>query len=215
VNLLRRELVDGVVVDVGGGSAEGWLAAERARDFPTIPFFAALPLWAADGGSASRCSEFELADLLVEGADDPALREIVSPSLFTVRFARALAKPPAELCLQSRLQLQAWEGIVSRGGRPLRTEELAGELKLTREHLSRSFADGGAPTLKRTIDLVRIMAAAELLKNPGHDVGAVASVLGFASSSHLSTTARRVAKIRPTSLARLRGIDLIRRFVAE
>src|SRR5690606_39338533 len=68
-----------------------------------------------------------------------------------------------------------------------------------------------APTLKRTIDLVRIMAAAELLKNPGHDVGAVASVLGFASSSHLSTTARRVAKIRPTSLARLRGIDLIRR----
>lgn len=209
---LRRELVDGVVVDVGSGSAEAWRAAESARDFPAHPFFAAMPLWATDGAAAARSASSEMADLLVEGPDDSAIRALVAPSLFSVRFAAALAEPPEVLRLESSLQLDAWQVIVRRAGRPLRTDEVASELKVTREHLSRRFSERGAPTLKRTIDLVRVLAAAELLKNPGHDVGAVASVLGFASSSHLSTTARRVADVRPLSLSRLRGVDLMHRF---
>lgn len=211
-NVLRAELVDGVIVDLGGASSEGLSAMECARDFPAHPFFAAMPLWPADAATAARCVAMEAADLLVEGADDPAVREIVSPSLFSTRFARALADPPPQLRLESQLQWDAWQGIVRRAGRPLRTEALAQELKVTREHLSRRFSENGAPTLKRVIDLVRVLAAAELLKNPGHDVGAVASALGFASSSHLSTTSRRVADVRPSSLSRLRGVDLIGRF---
>lgn len=213
VGLLRSELVDGVVVDVGSGGPDGWRAAERARDFPALPFFAALPLRATDGPAIARCAALELADVLVEGADDDVVRGLVMPSLFSTRFAAALAAPPPALRLESPLQRDAWRAIVARGGRPVQTAELAAELGVTREHLSRRFSEGGAPTLKRTIDLVRVLAAAELLKNPGHDVGAVAAVLGFASSSHLSTTARRVAGVRPSSLARLRGVDLVGRFL--
>jgi AraC-like DNA-binding protein len=59
---------------------------------------------------------------------------------------------------------------------------------------------------------VRLLAAAELAKNPGYDVADVAAVLGFASPSHLSTAARRITGARPVSLARLRAVDLVRRF---
>jgi AraC-like DNA-binding protein len=95
----------------------------------------------------------------------------------------------------------------------VRTSTLAQFLKVTREHLSRSFAAGGAPNLKRIIDLVRIVAAAELAKNPGYDLRDVAAILEFASSSHLSSTAMRVIGTKPTSLARLRTVDLVDRFV--
>jgi hypothetical protein len=41
----------------------------------------------------------------------------------------------------------------------------------------------------------------------------VARVLEYASSSHLSTTSQRIAGTKPASLARLRAVDLIDRFV--
>ena len=94
----------------------------------------------------------------------------------------------------------------------MRTSVLAEVLSVTREHLSRSFSAAGAPNLKRVIDLVRLVAAAELSKNPGYDVRDVAQVLGFASSSHLSSTAQRVVGTRPAALARLRTVDLFERF---
>ena len=48
---------------------------------------------------------------------------------------------------------------------------------------------------------------------PGYDVADVARVLEYASSSHLSTTSQRIAGTRPASLARLRAVDLIERFL--
>ena len=89
---------------------------------------------------------------------------------------------------------------------------LAKHLGVTREHLSRTFAAEGAPNLKRVIDLVRLLAAAELAKNPGYDIRDVARVLGFASSSHLAVAAGRISGTRPASLTRLRTVDLIERF---
>jgi AraC-like DNA-binding protein len=90
--------------------------------------------------------------------------------------------------------------------------DFADALGVTREHLSRTFAADGAPNLKRVIDLVRLIAAAELAKNPGYDVRDVASVLDFASSSHLSSTAQRIVGTKPASLSRLRAVDLVDRF---
>jgi transcriptional regulator GlxA family with amidase domain len=92
------------------------------------------------------------------------------------------------------------------------TKELATALGVTREHLSRNFAQGKGANLKRVIDLVRLLSAAELSKNPGYDVRDVATVLGFASSSHLAVTTQRIASTRPASLSGLRAIDLIERF---
>ena len=59
----------------------------------------------------------------------------------------------------------------------------------SREHLSRQFAAGGAPNLKRVIDLTRVACAAQLLANPGYTIPIVVRLLHFASSSHLSGTA--------------------------
>jgi AraC-like DNA-binding protein len=131
---------------------------------------------------------------------------------FSTRFAKALDKSPPALKLDTPLQQAAWRFIVSHAGRPVRTSALASVLHVTREHLSRSFAAGGSPNLKRIIDLVRIVAAAELAKNPGYDLRDVATILDFASSSHRSSTAMRVAGTKPTSLARLRTVDLVERF---
>ena len=59
---------------------------------------------------------------------------------------------------------------------------------------------------------LRQMAAAELAKNSGYDLADVAVILGFASPSHLASTAQRVAGIRAASLTRLRTQDLLVRF---
>jgi AraC-like DNA-binding protein len=209
---LRASLVDAVVVDLCAGGDEAWTVAAMARELPSIPFFALVAPRLADASVVGRCAALDMADTLVEGIDDSALRELVVPQAFTTRFAAALWDAHAALGLDGPLQQRAWEIVVSAGGRPVRTDAIAEALVVTREHLSRSFAAEGAPNLKRVIDLVRLMAAAELAKNPGYDLTDVAAVLGFASPSHLANTAERVAGIRAASLTRLRARDLVLRF---
>lgn len=209
---LRTSLVDAVIVDLGAGGDDVWAVAALARQLPSIPFFALVTPRLADAALLGRSAALEVTDLLIEGVDDTALRELVVPHTFTARFAAALRGAHAPLGLDAPLQQRAWEYVVSAGGRPVRTDAIAQSLEVTREHLSRSFAASGAPNLKRVIDLVRLIAAAELAKNPGYDLADVAMVLGFASPSHLANTAQRVAGIRAASLARLRTRDLLTRF---
>jgi AraC-like DNA-binding protein len=209
----RANLVDAAVVDLGGAQDETWRVASRAREYPSVPFFGLIALRTAEGPALAQCATLEFTDVLVDGIDDAAARELVQNASFSARFARALDDPPKMLALDAPLQLAAWRFIVSHAGRPVRTSTLAQFLNVTREHLSRSFAAGGSPNLKRIIDLVRIVAAAELAKNPGYDLRDVANILGFASSSHLSSTAMRVIGTKPASLTRLRTVDLVDRFV--
>ncbi len=207
----RGALVDLALVDVA--AEDPWPVAELAREFPSIAFIAVTPGRANDAPAVERCLALDFADVLVEGIDDVAVEPLLEPLGFGARFAAALADPPEALALSQPLQRDAWRHIVAHAGLPVRTELLAALLGVTREHLSRTFAGGGAPNLKRIMDLVRLIAAAELAKNPGFDVGDVARVLSFASSSHLSTAAQRIVGVRPASLARLRTVDLIERFV--
>ena len=167
----RTHLVDAAVVDVGGAQEETWRVASRAREYPSVPFFGVAPLRAAEGPTLAQCASYEFADVLVDGVDDGAARDIVGQLSYSARFARALNDPPRVLKLESQLQRTAWRFIVSHAGRPVRTSALAEELRVTREHLSRSFAAAGGPNLKRIIDLVRIVAAAELAKNPDTTCG--------------------------------------------
>jgi AraC-like DNA-binding protein len=212
ITTLRSELTDAVLIDVGSSGADTDRAISLAREFPSLPFIGMAPLRGSDGPALAACAMHEFADVLVEGVDDSVFRSILAPLLFSARFASALRDPPGSLGLSTPLQQEAWRQIVARGGRTVRTSELARSIGVTREHLSRSFASAGAPNLKRVIDLVRLLAAAELAKNPGYDVRDVARVLDFASASHLSSTAQRVVGTKPASLARLRAIDLIERF---
>jgi AraC-like DNA-binding protein len=208
----REELIDAAIVDLGSAQEENWRAAALAREYPSVPFFALTTLRAADGPVLAQCASLEFADVLLEDVDEEAMRELVLRQAYSTRFTRALSHPPKSLTLNTELQLGAWQYVVGHAGRPVRTAALADALGVTREHLSRTFSAEGAPNLKRIIDLVRLIGAAELAKNPGYDVRDVARVLGFASSSHLSSTALRIAATRPASLARLRTVDLIERF---
>jgi AraC-like DNA-binding protein len=208
----RTALVDAAIVDVAPGTDECWRAAALAREFPSVPFFGLVSPRVADAPAIARCAALEFTDVLVESIDEPAIRELVVTQSFSARFCRALSEPPEALALDSELQRIVWRCIVVQGGRPVRTAALAQLLAVTREHLSRSFARDGGPNLKRVIDLVRLIAAAELAKNPGYDVRDIAQVLDFASSSHLSSTSQRIVGTRPASLARLRTVDLIERF---
>jgi AraC-like DNA-binding protein len=212
VDALRTSLVDAVVVDIGAAQEETWKVSSLAGEHPTTAFFAVTPLRVGDAAALSDCAQRDFAGMLLEGVDDGATRAIISRAAFSSRFARALREPPPSLALGTPLQRRVWELVVAHAGRPVRTSALAEEVGVTREHLSRSFAADGSPNLKRVIDLVRIIAAAELAKNPGLDLRDVSAVLGFASPSHLSTTAMRIAGTKPASLTRLRTIDILERF---
>src|SRR6266851_3709560 len=100
-----------------------------------------------------------------------------------------------------------------RFGSPTTTADLAAALGVTREHLSREFAAGGAPNLKRVIDLARVACAADLLGNPGYTVRAVVRILGLASPSHLAGAARRVAGVSPVELRALGAGGVLARFI--
>lgn len=228
---LRRVLVDAVLVDVGSGASQAvsgietmmgagvsgptddtWRIAALAHEFPSAPFFGMSPMRPTDAPAIARCASLEFSDVLGEGIDESVAREMVSARTFSSRFVAALAEPPASLGLKSGMQRSTWRSILLSAGRPVRTSMLASEVGVSREHLSRHFSAPGAPNLKRVIDLVRMIAAAELAKNPGLDIRDVARILGFASSSHLAVTAQRVLGTRPVSLSRLRTVDLIDRF---
>jgi len=210
--VFRRVLVDAAIIDLGTPDEDTWKAASFAAEFPSAPFFAIMPLRASDTPAAARSTGLGFIDLIVEGIDENAARDLVHPHAFSTRFRQALGEPPQTLGLTTPLQRAAWDVIVAHSGRPVTTKELAATVGLSREHLSRNFAKPGAPNLKRVIDLVRLIAAAELAKNPGHDIRDIARILDFASSSHLAVTAQRIFGTRPASLARLRTTDLIDRF---
>lgn len=228
-SVLRRTLVDAVLVDIGsvtpGAStvADGlstsmspddtWKIAALAHEFPSSPFFGITPLRPTDTPAIARSVSLEFCDIVAEGVDDAVAKDIVAPRTFSARFMAALAEPPASLGLKTPMQRSTWTSILAGAGRPVRTASLASEVGVSREHLSRHFSTPGSPNLKRVIDLVRMISAAELAKNPGLDIRDVAKILSFASSSHLAVTAQRVLGTRPASLSRLRTVDLIERFV--
>lgn len=210
----RRQLVDAALVDLGATNGIED-ATGLALEYPSVAFVGITSFRPSDGPAVARCAELDFADVLVEGVDHGIARGLVNTRGYSGRFASALQDPPESLSLSSPLHLVTWRLLIAQAGRPIRTSTLASSLGLTREHLSRSFATGGAPTLKRLIDLVRLLSAAELAKNPGYDVADVARVLDFSSSAHLSLTAQRLIGRRATSLAAMRGVDVIERFARE
>lgn len=232
--VFRTILVDAALIDIGspaaatsaGGETTGvtpfasyastaddsWKISSLAHEFPSAPFFGITPMRATDAPAIARAAALEFADILVDGIDEAIARDLVGPRTFSTRFSAALSEPPPSLGIKSEMQLATWRGIIASAGRPVRTAALAKAVGVSREHLSRHFSAPGSPNLKRVIDLVRMIGAAELAKNPGLDLRDVARVLGFASSSHLAVTAQRVLGTRPASLSRLRTVDLIERF---
>ena len=166
-----------------------------------------------DGELLVRCHREGIASVAVLGVDDPVVGERVMRVALSRRRRAALAHAPAMLSLVEPLQMAVWDHVITTADRPLRTETLAQAFDVSREHLSRQFAAGGAPNLKRVVDLGRIVCAAQLLENPGYGPGEVAFLLGFSSSSHLSRTAQRVADTNAGRLGHLSADEILGRFV--
>lgn len=206
--ILAQELVDAVLVDVLDRTADEAFAL--AAEFPRIPFFAFSSFRPDHGVLLARCRRAGLRDVLVDGVDRPAAAEIVSRLSASSERRRVLADAPRRLHLTEAIQQRAWEEILLRAGTPTSTSDIAHALGHTREHLSREFGAGGAPNLKRVIDLARAACAADLLGNPGYAVRDVERVLHYSSPSHFAGAARRIAGTTPAGLAALgpRGVFL-------
>lgn len=206
--LLAVELVDAVVVDLVRLDPDAVFALAGA--FPRVPVFALSAFRPDDGVLIHRSRRQGLRDVLVESVDRPVAAEMIGARSASRERLRVLADAPRVLRLTESIQRRAFFEVMARAGRPTRTTDIARALGRTREHLSREFAAGGAPNLKRVIDLARAICAADLLGNPGYAVSDVARVLRFSSPSHFAEAARRIAGSTPAGLAALgpRGVFL-------
>lgn len=211
--VLEDRVTDAVVV--GLRAMELLDLAPLLARFPTIPLLIygairpdhALPLLALREAGA--------AGVLVEGVDDPVVGTLLHRHSLAGARERALADACRRLGFTEPIQGQVWTTLVRGAGAPVRTADLAASMQVSREHLSRQFAAGGAPTLKRTMDLVRVATASQLLANPGYTVSRVAAVLQFASPSHLGAMTRRIAGIGSTDLGALGPAGVLDRFVGR
>ena len=209
--MLGGRLVDAVVLSPAV-LPPGELAELRST-LPGVPVVAYAAFRPDDGELLLACRKYTVASVAVEGVDDAVVGDMVARVSLTAQRRRALADAPRMLRLTEPLQRAAWDLLLGEVERPIRTSELARRLAVSREHLSRQFGAGGAPNLKRVIDLTRIACAAQLLASPGYAIPTVVSLLHFASPSHLSGTARRIANVSTSGLGALGPKGVLQAFV--
>jgi AraC-like DNA-binding protein len=195
---IAQRLVDAIVL--APSTAAALVVASLRGRVPQIPIVAYAPFRPDDGELLVSCRRQQVTAVAVEGVDDAVVGEIVSRCSLTSARRRAMADAPRALRLTEPLQRLAWDYLLSAVEHPVRTAQLARRLEVSREYLSRQFGAGGAPNLKRVIDLTRIACAAQLLQNPAYRIGHVVKLLHFTSSSHLAGTARRITGAPPTAL---------------
>jgi len=210
--VLRSRLLDAVVL---GTRAHRQIDLLRLkRQFPRLPIVVYGTIKSEEGGTLlEACERTGVAALVVEGVDDPVAGDIVARHGLTARRAAELADLPRLLHLTEPLQRAAFDLLRTSFGRPPPTATIARRLRVSREHLSRQFGAGGAPNLKRVIDLLQVLAAREMLANPGYRADAVASLLGYSTASHLRLISRRVIGLSLTECQRASLQELLRRFV--
>jgi len=208
--LLCNRLVDAVVL-APHASLLGDLADLRTN-IPTIPIVAYAPFRPDDGDLLLACRRCAIASVAVEGVDDAIVGDMVVRHSLAAKRRVALADAPRLLRLTEPLQQAAWDVLINEVERPIRTTTLAKRLRVSREHLSRQFGAGGAPNIKRVIDLTRIVTAAQLLANPGYSIQTVVRILGFASPTHLTHTARRIAGVPAAGLGPIGPIGVLTAF---
>jgi AraC-like DNA-binding protein len=196
--LLENRLVEAIITAPRLAAAPA--VARLFVRFPGVPRLMFAPFRPDDGELLDACHRSGVA-VAVEGVDDAVLGDMIGRMSLSAERRLAMNDAPRVLRLREKLQRDVWDYLVVNVAMPVRTETVARRFRVSREHLSRQFGVGGAPNLKRVIDLTRIACAAQLMCNPGHSSASVARILGFASSSHLSDTSQRVAGMSAQKLA--------------
>lgn len=204
-------LLEGIVL---GTRVARRLPLERFQaSYPGIPLMVYGALRPEDAGLLLFWHRLPVAAVVVEGVDDALAGDLVMRRSLSVRRSLALQEAPRLLRLTEPLQRKAWEVLIRAGGRPPRTAALARSLAISREHLSRQFGAAGAPNLKRVSDLLSVLSALALLRNPGHQVPGVAGMLGFSTPSHLRATVRRITGLPLGEAQVLSDREVLSRFL--
>jgi AraC-like DNA-binding protein len=184
----------------------------RSR-YPGIPVVAYGVFRSDDAELLLAWQRLEVSVVAIEGVDDAVVGDLVARQSVSGLRRSLLADAPRLLRLTEPLQRQAWDLLVAAAGRPPRTAEMARTLGMSREHLSRQFGAGGAPNLKRVSDLLTVLAALALLRNPGFELTQVARLLGLSTPSHLRTMARRITGAGLADALGFSDGDVLRRFL--
>jgi AraC-like DNA-binding protein len=199
--LLQRHCFDAIIL--GPDAARGAVLDALRRDFPGLPLVVYLPLRSDDADLMRHLYRERVAAVAVEGLDEPALVSMLARTGLTARRQGDLLPLAPRLDLVDPLQRDVWAAIIASAPGGLDTVALARRFGVRRETLSRRFGAGGAPTLKRAIDAVRLVAAAQLLGNPGYRLEDVARLLRFSSVALLQQTARRTLGVPARQVATL------------
>jgi AraC-like DNA-binding protein len=187
-------------------------AGLRAR-YPGIPVVAYGVFRSDDAELLLAWQRLEVAAVAIEGVDDAVVGDLVIRQSVLVRRRAALADAPRMLRLTEPLQRRAWDLLVGSAGRPPRTAQLARTLGMSREHLSRQFGAGGAPNLKRVVDLLTVLAALALLRNPACPLVQATKQLGLSTPSHLRAMIGRITGMKAADALGLSDLDVLRRFL--
>jgi AraC-like DNA-binding protein len=211
--LLESELIDSIVLGVRAAQLVP-VAGLKAR-FPIIPIVVYGSFRPDHAGLIAELHGQGVAALLVDGVDDPIVGDVVARNGYLARRRADLAELPRRLRLTEGVQKQTLDRLLGRVGGRWTATALARSVGLSREHLSRQFAAAGSPNLKRVIDLVQVLAARDLIANPGYPIVRVAHLLGFANPSHLRSVIRRVVRLSLEDFRRATPADLQRRFATR
>ncbi len=187
--LLHHHCFDAIII--GQDAARGPVFDTLRHGFPAIPIILYVPARSDDSELLRRMHRERVAALAIEGIDEPVLPRMLSRHGLTARRLADLLPLAPRLDLTDDLQRKVWQLIIVNAPHRIDTAWIAGEFDVRRETLSRRFASGGAPSLKRAIDAVRLVAVAQLLRNPGYNVDDAARLLDFSSVSLLQQMARR------------------------
>lgn len=187
-------------------------AGLRAR-YPGIPVVAYGVFRSDDTELLLLWQRLDVAAVAIEGVDDSVVGDLVMRQTRSIRRRAALADTPRLLRLTEPLQRRAWDLLVASSGRPPRTAIMARTLGMSREHLSRQFGAGGAPNLKRVADLLTVLVALDLLRNPGFGLAQVARLLGLSTPSHLRAMLHRITGTGSAEALGLSDADVVRRFL--
>jgi len=199
--LIQHHCFDAIII--GHDAARGPVLDALRRDFPAIPLVLYVPARSDDADLLRRMHRERVAALAIEGMDEPVLPRFLARHGLTGRRLADLMPLAEQLDLTDELQREVWRLIIIDAPYRLETQWLADQFELRRETLSRRFAAGGAPSLKRAIDAARLAAVAQLLGNPGYRVEDAARLLGFSSISLLQQTARRTLGVSAREVATL------------
>ena len=208
--LARESMLDAVIVEVRREHRRPLLA--WIKEYPFVPVFGFGVLRPDDGPIIRDYWHAGAVDIVASNVEQSVAGEIVASRTMINVIRQELADAPRLLRLSEPVQLKVWREVMERVDQELRTVSLARGFGMSREHLSREFAAGGAPNLKRLIDLIKVVVAARMLANPGYTIPIVTRILGFATTSHLTTCVRRVAGVRTAELSELGPRGVLDRF---